>query len=151
MHMKKIYIVAAIICIAGIAFISLRSPASSVSTGVGATQSTGEYHDNIYLVKENATQGSYMTDFVGMTLYTFDVDQVGKSACVGTCAQTWRPYASGAMGQQTFPTNISVITREDGSEQFAWKGAPLYYYTGDASEGDQKGDGLEGAWHIVKM
>ena len=64
---------------------------------------------------------------------------------------TWRPYSSGATGQKQFPNNISVITRADGSQQFAWKNMPLYYYSKDTNPGDVKGDGVGGVWHIIKV
>jgi len=106
--------------------------------------------NNIYMMKTSST-GQYLTDFQGMTLYTFDKDTSGVSNCTGTCAKTWTPYSSGATAQGSFPTNISVITRSDGSKQFAWKGMSLYYYSNDAKVGDMTGDGFGGVWHIVKQ
>jgi len=107
--------------------------------------------NNIYMTKTDPVKGNYMTDFKGMTLYTFDKDTTGVSNCNGSCATIWPPYTSGATAQSTLPTNISVITRADGSKQFAWKGMPLYYYSGDSKAGDIGGDGIGGTWHIVKM
>ena len=34
-----------------------------------------------------------------------------------------------------------VITRDDGSKQWAYKGKPLYYFSMDAAAGDKKGEG----------
>jgi predicted lipoprotein with Yx(FWY)xxD motif len=110
-----------------------------------------EYTDNIYKIKTKDQNTNYMTDFAGMTLYVFDGDTPGKSDCYGACAITWKPYSSGATAQKTFPSNITVLTRDDGSEQFMWKGQPLYYYQADASESDVNGDGVGGKWHIVKL
>lgn len=106
---------------------------------------------NIYLAKTNPEKGTYMTDFAGMTLYTFDKDTQGVSNCSGTCATLWPPYTSGATAQGTLPTNVSVITRSDGTKQFAWKGMPLYYYAADHSAGDINGDGVNNVWHIIKL
>lgn len=106
---------------------------------------------NIYMSKTSSTKGNYMADFAGMTLYVFDNDKTGVSNCNGTCASTWPPYSSGATAQGTFPTGISVITRSDGSKQFAWNGKPLYYFSGDSKAGDINGDGVGGIWHIVKL
>ena len=107
--------------------------------------------NNIYMSKNDPTKGNYMTDFQGMTLYTFDKDTAGVSNCYGGCANIWPAYTSGATAQGTFPDNITVITRTDGSRQFAWKGMPLYYYSGDTKAGDLNGDGIQGIWHIVKL
>ena len=36
-------------------------------------------------------KGPALTDAKGMTLYTFDKDSAGKSACSGKCAENWPP------------------------------------------------------------
>lgn len=86
----------------------------------------------------------------GMTLYTFDRDATGsgKSACNGPCATNWPPLmaAEGAKAEGDY----SVITRDDGGKQIAYKGKPLYYWVKDAKPGDKTGDGVNGAWHTVK-
>ena len=96
-------------------------------------------------------KGKYLTDFQGMTLYTFDKDTKGVSNCSGPCLTAWPIYTSGATAEKILPLNISVITRSDGSKQFAWKGMPLYYYAQDQKAGDITGDGVGGIWHIVKQ
>ena len=126
-----------------------QSPAASGTPS--ATNSAMAPSNNIYMTKTNASGVSYMTDFNGMTLYTFDKDTSGVSNCTGKCLTVWPVYTSGTTAQGTFPTNISVITRADGSKQFAWKGMPLYYYANDQKAGDMTGDGVGGIWHIVKL
>lgn len=106
--------------------------------------------DNIYKTATDPKLGAYMTDFSGRALYTYDKDLQSISNCEGQCLANWPAYTSGATAQKTFPENISVIKRSDGSEQFAWKGMPLYYYIKDAKAGDVTGDGVGGVWHIVK-
>ena len=84
----------------------------------------------------------------GMTLYTFDKDAGGKSACNGPCAGNWPPLmaAAGDMASGDF----SIITRDDGSKQWAQKGKPLYYWVKDAKPGDKTGDGFNNVWHVAK-
>ena len=87
-----------------------------------------------------------------MTLYTFDKDVSGsgKSSCNDQCAANWPPLI--VDGSQPVTGDYSVITREDGKKQLAYKGKPLYYWAKDAKPGDKFGDGfLNGAWHIVKI
>src|SRR3984957_17176338 len=95
----------------------------------------------------DTAKGKALVDSKGMTLYSFDKDSAGKSACNGPCATNWPPLAapSGtAMG------DWSMITRDDGSKQWAYKGKPLYVFAKDAKSVDTKGDGvLNGAWHIA--
>lgn len=91
-----------------------------------------------------------LTSHSGMTLYTFDKDGAdsGKSVCNGPCATNWPPMyaAPDAKGGGDW----SVIKRDDGKRQWAWKGKPLYFWSKDAKAGDRTGDGFNGLWHVVK-
>jgi predicted lipoprotein with Yx(FWY)xxD motif len=97
----------------------------------------------------DSTKGKVLTNDKGMTLYVFDKDSGGKSACNGPCAGNWSPLtvAAGAMPMGDY----SMITRDDGSKQWAYKGRPLYTWKDDKKPGDITGDGfLNGAWHIAQ-
>ncbi len=91
-----------------------------------------------------------LTDESGMTLYVFDKDQAGsgKSACNGPCADNWPPLKP-ADGDQA-AGDFSIITRDDGSLQWAYQGQPLYLWVKDTRPGEQKGDGVKGVWHTAK-
>lgn len=90
-----------------------------------------------------------LTNAAGMTLYTFDKDAAGKSACNGQCAANWPPLAAGAGA--TASGDWSVVTRDDGSKQWAYKGKPLYTWVKDQKPGDKTGDGFaNNAWHAAK-
>ena len=87
-----------------------------------------------------------------MTLYTFAKDAAGsgKSMCNGPCATNWPPLL--VDGSPALSGDYSVITRDDGKKQLAFKGMPLYFWVKDTKPGDKTGDGfLNGAWKIVKM
>jgi predicted lipoprotein with Yx(FWY)xxD motif len=87
-----------------------------------------------------------------MTLYTFAKDTAGsgKSMCNGPCATNWPPLL--VDGSPAVSGDYSVITRDDGKKQLAYKGMPLYFWVKDTKPGDKTGDGfLNGAWKIVKM
>ncbi|MFP8778843.1 hypothetical protein [Hydrogenophaga sp. RWCD_12] len=84
----------------------------------------------------------------GMTLYTFDKDAAGsgKSVCNGPCATNWPPLmAAGA----TPSGDYSVVTRDDGAKQLAYKGKPLYYWVKDSKPGDKTGDGFNNVWRVA--
>jgi predicted lipoprotein with Yx(FWY)xxD motif len=88
-----------------------------------------------------------LTNSAGMTLYTFDRDSAGKSACNGQCATNWPPLmAQGGKDSGDY----SVVTRDDGSRQWAYKGKPLYTWAKDQKPGDKTGDGVNNVWHIAK-
>ena len=95
--------------------------------------------------------GSKLTDKAGMTLYTFDKDPVGagKSVCNGACAKNWPPLAASA-GERT-SGNWSIVVRDDGSRQWAYKGKPLYLWVKDQKPGDATGDGFRGVWHVARQ
>lgn len=90
-----------------------------------------------------------LTDAKGMTLYVFDNDkEANKSACNGMCAVNW-PVLKAEAGDHDMG-EYKVISREDGTKQWAYKGKPLYYWHLDAKAGDTAGDGRGMVWHIAK-
>jgi predicted lipoprotein with Yx(FWY)xxD motif len=86
----------------------------------------------------------------GATVYTFDKDVAnsGKSTCNAQCATAWPPVA--AQASDTASGDWSVVTRDDGSKQWAYKGQPLYTFAKDAKPGDTTGDNLRSVWHVIK-
>jgi predicted lipoprotein with Yx(FWY)xxD motif len=97
----------------------------------------------------DTAKGKALVDAKGMTLYVFDRDTSGKSACSGPCATNWPPLM--AAGDAKASGDWSVITRDDGSKQWAYKGKPLYAWAKDTKPGDTTGDGVNNnTWHIAK-
>lgn len=84
----------------------------------------------------------------GMTLYTFDKDSADKSACNGPCAALWPPLMAASTDQPQGA--YGILTRDDGSRQWSYKGKPLYFYKADLKAGDRTGDNFKEVWHIVK-
>lgn len=86
----------------------------------------------------------------GATVYTFDKDAAGsgKSACNGPCAKLWPPVA--AQASDAAEGDWSIVTRDDGSRQWAYKGRPVYTYAKDAKPGDMTGDKFKDVWHVIK-
>jgi len=86
----------------------------------------------------------------GMTLYTLDRDTAGsgKSVCHGPCIANWPAF--GAPADAKGEGDWSVVTRDDGTKQWAFRGKPLYFWTKDTKPGDKTGDGINGVWHVVK-
>ena len=95
--------------------------------------------------------GGVLTDKQGMTLYTFDKDPAGagKSMCNGGCAKNWPPLMASASDDSH--GDWSVITRNDGGRQWAFKGKPLYLWVKDQKPGDATGDGFRGVWHVARQ
>ncbi|WP_375460966.1 hypothetical protein [uncultured Enterovirga sp.] len=96
----------------------------------------------------DTAKGKTLVDMKGMTLYVFDRDAAGKSNCNGACATNWPPLmASGSdkpMGAWT------IVTRDDGGKQWAYREKPLYTWVKDSKVGDVTGDGVNSVWHVAQ-
>jgi predicted lipoprotein with Yx(FWY)xxD motif len=94
--------------------------------------------------------GGALVDAKGMTLYTFDKDTAGsgKSVCNGQCATLWPPAMATAADQPS--GDFGIVTRDDGSRQWSFKGKPVYTYQADKKAGERTGDNFRDVWHIVK-
>ena len=94
--------------------------------------------------------GGMMVNAAGMTLYTFDNDKANsdKSTCNGPCAALWPPVMATATDQASGA--YSIVKRDDGTQQWAHKGKPVYTYQADQKAGDRSGDKFKDVWHIIK-
>jgi len=96
------------------------------------------------------TQDGVLVGANSMTLYTFDRDAAGsgKSACNGPCAANWPPLT--AKSDDKAGGDWTVVTRDDGSRQWAFKGKPVHFWAKDQKPGDRTGDGFNSVWHLIK-
>lgn len=97
----------------------------------------------------HTAKGNILVDSHGMTLYTFDKDKGGKSVCNGNCAKAWPPLEASA--DATPSGDWSIITRDDGSKQWAYKGEPVYTFRKDKKPGEVTGDDFHNVWHVIKQ
>jgi predicted lipoprotein with Yx(FWY)xxD motif len=98
------------------------------------------------------TENGILVSMNNMTVYTFEGDQAGsgRSNCYGDCAVNWPPLLVDQ--NATSYGDYSIITRDDGKKQFAYKGKPLYYYRFDNKPDETNGNNLaNGAWRVVRM
>lgn len=86
----------------------------------------------------------------GMTLYTFDRDAMGsgKSVCNGPCATNWPPLMAQAGAAPA--GDWTVVVRDDGSRQWAYRGKPVYYWIKDTKPGERTGDGVNNVWRLAR-
>jgi predicted lipoprotein with Yx(FWY)xxD motif len=98
--------------------------------------------------------GAYLVGPAGMTLYVFDNDSPGQSACTSAdCSGAW-PALTVAGGAA--PTagdgvtgTLTTFDRGAGVMQVQYNDKPLYYFVGDSAPGDTSGDGVNGKWHLA--
>lgn len=118
-----------------LAAVLLASPALALETPEG--------------IQVNDTEkGEVLANAQRMTLYTFVEDPQNRSVCIGGCAESWPPLmapeAAAPVGE------FSLVERETGGQQWAYKGKPLYGWVQDRNPGDTTGDGFGGKWSVAK-
>jgi predicted lipoprotein with Yx(FWY)xxD motif len=90
-----------------------------------------------------------LVDLKGRGLYNFGGDDIGKSNCSGQCILLWPPILADAGAQPK--GDFTLVVRDDGQKQWAWKGRPLYRWVSDKKRGDAGGDGVNGMWHLARL
>lgn len=93
-----------------------------------------------------------LADEDGHTLYTFADDTQGTgstdplSACTGECSKSFPPFIVKRFAPVSIldPANFRFFVRPDGTQQIAYKGAPLYLSALDARSGEQAGSATAG-------
>jgi predicted lipoprotein with Yx(FWY)xxD motif len=99
--------------------------------------------------------GRYIVDGKGFSLYLFEKDKHGKSACYSSCAKVWAPLLTSGKptaGKGVTASKVGTTKRKDGKLQATYGGHPLYHYDDDHKAGQIKGEGSKqfGAeWYIV--
>lgn len=127
---------------------ALRIAAAAIGLGAVLSGAPAFAQDKEPAMTGKTAMGSVLTDAKGMTLYVFDKDGAGKSACNGPCATNWPPLMAPASAKPM--GKYSVVTRDDGSRQWAYNGKPLYSWAKDTKPGDTTGDGVNNVWHVAK-
>jgi predicted lipoprotein with Yx(FWY)xxD motif len=125
---------------------SSATPAST--SGAGAAQTAA-------LKVSHTSAGTVLASSRGLTLYYYTEDKPGsgKSVCTGSCASAWPPLVGPvrAPAGVRLPGPLGMITRPGGVRQVTINGYPVYRYAGDKAPGQAAGNGIEGAWHVIKI
>jgi predicted lipoprotein with Yx(FWY)xxD motif len=125
---------------------SSATPAST--SGAGAAQTAA-------LKVSHTSAGTVLASSRGLTLYYYTEDKPGsgKSVCTGSCASAWPPLVAPVRGPAgvRLPGPLGMITRPGGGTQVTINGYPVYFYAGDKAPGQAAGNGIEGAWHVIKI
>ena len=116
---------------------------------VDFTQTTNGDSDEVAYdsVSQRLVGGTNSTN-PGFTLYAFDSDLGSAgSTCNDSCATSWPPVLV-TDGEVANISGLSLVTRDDGSSQAAYKGRPLYFYSGDTEASDTSGQSVSGWWKV---
>lgn len=101
------------------------------------------------------SMGRYLTGPSGRALYLWVADGQGRSRCDGSCATAWPPLTAATpprAGGGVDAAALTLVTRVDGTRQVAYRGHPLYYFSGDTGPSTTNGEGLDGfgaRWWLV--
>jgi predicted lipoprotein with Yx(FWY)xxD motif len=94
--------------------------------------------------------GAGLVDSLGMTLYTFDGNAAHpKPSCDsrGDCARGWAPLEAPEIANAV--GDFSVIARDDGIAQWAYRGKPLYKFDANQKPGDVNGVGFDRRFRVA--
>jgi predicted lipoprotein with Yx(FWY)xxD motif len=104
---------------------------------------------------KKTTLGAVLVDARGRTLYLFEKDRGGMSACNSSCAQYWPALTSRAAPRAGTGVKQSLLHRtkqHNGSWQVTYAGHPLYTFVGDKRAGQTSGEGLTNfgaGWYVL--
>jgi predicted lipoprotein with Yx(FWY)xxD motif len=99
--------------------------------------------------------GKIIVDGRGRTLYLFEKDRRGHSACSGGCAAYWPPLMTAAKpvaGAGVKKSLLGTIRRSNGKKQVTYNGHPLYRFVQDTRAGQTKGQDTHffgGGWYVI--
>lgn len=126
------------------------TPAASPATSTAVTSTA-----TVSLANNPALGRQILVGRGGRTLYLFEKDTAGTSACSNSCAAVWPPvltHGAPRAGAGVSTSLLATTTRGDGSSQLTYHGHPLYYYVSDSRAGQVTGQGLNqfgGLWYAV--
>ncbi len=95
--------------------------------------------------------GQVLVDGGGRTLYRFsgNVKNDGQGCDARACTTTWEPLKASQLAQPT--GEFSIVGRADGNLQWAYRGEPLYRYSGDLLPGRARGIGVDKRWQVARV
>ena len=136
------------------------------SSASGSAYSAGAYGSAAVASARSATAatrvgvassrlGRIIVDGKGRTLYLFEKDKRGRSACYGQCATYWPPlitHGKPVARRGVKRSLLGTTRRANGSQQVTYAGHPLYRFALDAKPGQTNGEGLNdfgAGWDVL--
>jgi predicted lipoprotein with Yx(FWY)xxD motif len=140
----RMIVAAAAVAALAAAGLALVPPPTYAAQANGAVVSTAK-----------ASLGTIIVNSNGRTLYLFEKDRNGKSACSGQCAVFWPPLITSGKPGATGGASASLIgttRRADGRLQVTYNHHPLYTFVKDKKAGQTNGEGVNAfgaAWDAM--
>jgi predicted lipoprotein with Yx(FWY)xxD motif len=133
-RLPRMIVAAAAVAAFAAASFAFHPPATQAAQAKGAVVSTAKTSLGQIIVNSN-----------GRTLYLFEKDRNGKSACSGQCAVFWPPLITSGKPSVTNGARASLIgttKRADGRLQVTYNHHPLYTFVKDKKAGQTSGEGV---------
>ncbi len=144
------------VAFAGLAIVAATVAAAVVAIDGGnakATQSQAATGSAISI--RSTALGETLVGANGRTLYLFEGDRPGVSTLSAAGAAIWPRFVSAGPVKAESGAQAALIgttTSPTGVKQVTYEGHPLYYYVGDATPGNTRGQGLNefgGLWYVL--
>jgi predicted lipoprotein with Yx(FWY)xxD motif len=129
-----------------------------VPLGVGVAMAASSSSSSTGTVKavKSGTFGTILVSSKGRTLYRYTIDRKNTNRCTANaaCNKYWPPLLVKAgvkptAGGGAKAAKLGTIKAKNGMRQVSYAGWPLYYFAGDTSSGQTKGQGFEKQWYVV--
>jgi predicted lipoprotein with Yx(FWY)xxD motif len=140
----RMIVAAAAVAALAAASLALATPTTHAAQAKGAVVSTAK-----------TSLGRILVNSSGRTLYLFEKDRKGMSACTGQCVSFWPPLITKGKPRATGGVKASLLgttKRADGRLQVTYNHHPLYRFVEDTKKGQTKGEGMDafGAkWYAI--
>jgi predicted lipoprotein with Yx(FWY)xxD motif len=129
---------------------------AALGVTAGAMAATATTHAGTVRTVKNGKFGTILVAANGRTLYRYTLDRKGVNRCSSnaTCNKYWPPLvvktgAKPTAGSGVKAAMLGTIKAAHGMRQVTYAGFPLYYFFGDKSAGQTKGQGFESQWYVV--
>jgi predicted lipoprotein with Yx(FWY)xxD motif len=128
----------------------------AVAAGLLETRSSGASDQQavVKTAKNAKLHSTILVTLGGRTLYSLSAERNGRFICTdATCLSLWKPLHVARGMSPSGVKGLSLVTRPDHTRQVAYKGAPLYTFTGDKAAGQANGNGFKdvGTWRVITV
>jgi predicted lipoprotein with Yx(FWY)xxD motif len=135
-----------------VALLAVLATGATAGLAAGASNPAAPAHVAVRTTK----LGRVLVNTRGVTLYLFEKDAKGRSACSGACARAWPPLLTKGRpkaGRGVTSSKLGTIHRSDGTTQATYAGHPLYTFAGDGNRpGRTAGEGstaFGAGWYVL--
>jgi predicted lipoprotein with Yx(FWY)xxD motif len=128
---------------------------AAASFAVGLGSATASSRSTATVGTDRSSLGTILVDGSGRTLYLFEKDRRGRSACSGACATYWPPLIARGKptaGRGAKASLLGTIRRANGTRQVTYAGHPLYRYLPDTRPGQTTGQDSHdfgAGWYVL--